>query len=787
MYSSNGYGGQRPVYDNSRPDDYRPPQGSHSGYGNRGSYGSRDVGADIRAHALAFLEDICRGLDAAMNNGSGERLYGLVERALDRQVSETVRYFDNFVRVAGNDDPAIVAGVTTAGVMMANVIQQSDQRVRDDILNWARKEWEIICNTANDFERIIGRTRSTSNYGSRDQPQQSGASTYGSGGQKTSLVNPQEPAQEPGERKTHVAMTSMASLFMEAEAESAQPTKPVYSHGSDDQQQDDDNHPARNLIDPMRPQTGSVLDWMSDRDPKPVNRENEPTRAATYAPVNNTPQPAAEPFQYGSDPIFNSMYDNMQAAAGNRDAAAHAVTSQPVQGVDFVEQHELPVEGGEVIFKPNYDDLLGKTDNDGVMEDFDDVSFDPTDPSHDALALLNFAARTLVDPVLCKGWKFYESDVDGQIPYDRSVSPYPMAYDALHFVKFRFVNPQGKLVEFIKPKYPEGTDMEMQDHIEEMLVVRSAGSSINILEILQNTEKRVPTAHNRKEVKADTAKGIEAKVATADRKAFDGQVRNTTSDSIARAIKSKLASERAIAIEGFNERRLTPVYLGKEGVAELEKFRHIVAAAATFSGLVNKVKPALDKMPETFQTEYRNRLTARFNDFLRNRMAMDFEIEDFFEDYEDAKTELADQLGENTATDKLNIEFKSFGRFAKIMPREAGRYPDVLGKDLATNDYVVFVTTMATINLPFESVEGLGVVPDEDERFIGVAESQNPHLYKLLTSVATAAHEVFNNPAEIIRVITTDDKVYYVDKGAFSVDGDCYIVSHRNRVAELLS
>jgi hypothetical protein len=121
------------------------------------------------------------------------------------------------------------------------------------------------------------------------------------------------------------------------------------------------------------------------------------------------------------------------------------------------------------------------------------------------------------------------------------------------------------------------------------------------------------------------------------------------------------------------------------------------------------------------------------------------------------------------------------------MPREAGRYTDVLGKDLATNDYVVFVTTMATINLPFESVEGLGVVPDEDERFIGVAESQNPHLYKLLTSVATAAHEVFNNPAEIIRVITTDDKVYYVDKGAFSVDGDCYIVSHRNRVAELLS
>lgn len=788
MYSSNGYGGKRPVYDNSRPDEYRPANASQGGYGNRSGYNSRNVGDDVRRQAETFLEQICRELDAALNNGYGETLYGMVMRSLDRQLDETLRYFENFVRAAGNDDPATVAGVTTAGVMMANVIQQSDPRVCDDINRFAAPTWAIICNTANDFEAIIGRTRTTAgtNYGSRDR--ESGGAAYGSGGQKTSLVSPQEPTTARGERVSGVATASLASLFMEAEAEATHSTesKPVYSHGHDDAV-DDDNHPARTIIDPMRPQTASVVDWMSNRDPAPVNRENEPTRAAAYVPVNQPPKQPAEPFQYGSDPIFNSMHDNMQAAATLRDAQSEAVTSQPIKGVDFVEQDELMVEGGDVFFKPDYADLIHKTDNDGVMEDFDDVEFDPTDPSHDALALLNFAARTLADPVACKGWKFYESDLDGQVPYDRSVSPYPMAYDALHFVKFRFVTPKGKLVEFIKPKYPEGTDMEMQDHIEEMLVVRSAGSSINILEILQNTEKRVPTAQNRSEVKADEAKGIEAKVATADRKAFDGQIRNTTSDSIARAIKEKLASERALEIEGFNERRLTPVYMGKAGVKELEKFRHVAAAAATFSGMISHVLPALGNMPETFQKEYRNRLTGRFNDFLRNRMAMDFEIEDFFDDYEDARKELEDQLGENTATNKLEIEFKSFGRFAKIMPREATRYTDVLGKDLATNDYVVFITTLATINLPFESVEGLGVVPDADERFIGVAESQNPHLYKLLSSVATAAHELFNNPVDIIRVITTDNKVYYVDRGAFSVDGDCFIVSHRNYVAEQLS
>lgn len=786
MYSSNGYGGQRPVYDSSRPDEYRPANASQGGYGNRGGYSARNVGAEVHQHAVTFLEQICRELDGALNNGYGETLYGMVTRSLDRQIDETVRHFENFVRAAGNDDPAAVAGVTTAGVMMANVIQQSDPRVADDIVRYAGNTWNVICNTANDFEAIIGRTRSTTNYGKQNR--EPAGTTYGSGGQKTSLVSPQEAETPRGDRVSSVATASMASLFMEAQAEETQNTssKPVYTHGDDTA--DDENHPARTIIDPMRPQTGSVVDWMSNRDPAPVNRENEPTRAATYAPVNPPPKaPLAEPFQYGRDPIFNSMHDNMQAAAMLRDAQSEAVTSQPLQGVDYVEQDELTVEGSEVFFKPNYDDLLNKTDNDGVMEDFDDVVFDPADPSHDALALLNFAARTLADPVACKGWKFYESDLDGQVPYDRSVSPYPMAYDALHFVKFRFVNPKGKLVEFIKPKYPEGTDMEMQDHIEEMLVVRSTGSSINILEILQNTEKRVPTAQNRSEVKANEAKGIEAKVATADRKAFDGQIRNTTSDSIARAIKEKLASERALEIEGFNERRLTPVYMGKAGVKEMEKFRHVAAAAATFSGMISHVLPALKNMPETFQKEYRNRLTGRFNDFLRNRMAMDFEIEDFFDDYEDARKELEDQLGENTATNKLELEFKSFGRFAKIMPREATRYTDVLGKDLATDDYVVFITTLATVNLPFESVEGLGVVPDADERFIGVAESQNPQLYKLLSSVATAAHELFNNPVDIIRVITTDNKVYYVDRGAFSVDGDCFIVSHRNYVAEQLS
>lgn len=783
MYSNGGYGGQRPLYDNSRPDDYRPvTRHAGGGYGSQGNtgYGNNNLPNLVREQSLSFLDRICRNLDHAMNNGYGENLYGLVERALNREVNETLRFFSSYERAAGNDDPTVVAGVTLAGWLMASVIESSDPRIMQDVAEWARQDWDIICNTASDYEAITGRQRRRAAQPQGRRP----VDNYGSAGQQTTLVSPSEPPTRRGEGPKS-AVSSLASMFMAAEAEREQVSESRIVHADPTPVSD------MEIVDPMRPQkTSSVVDWMSDRDQPVRQREEAPTRPAQYqpvAPASKTAPAVENAFQYGKDPIFNSMYDNMRAAADQRDLAAESETSRPMEGVEFVEAVELPIDGDEVFFQPDYSDLTDTADNDGILEDFDDIQFDPADPKHDALALVNFAARTLVTPELCGGWKFYESDRDGLVDYDRDISPYPMAYDAAHFVKFRFISPNGKLVEFIKAKYAEDSGMEMQDHIEEMLVVRSSGSSINVLEVLQQTERRVPTPTNRKEVKADVAKGIEAKVATADRAAFDTQIRNTTSEVIAKAIKSKLASERNTTIEGFNERRLTPIYLGKEGKDRLEALRHVVVAAATFTGFVTKTAPILEKLPKDFQELYRARLTAHFNNFLRNRMAMDFEIEDFYDDFEAAKEELADQLGENTATDKLNLEFKAFGRFAKVMPRSAERYTDILGADIATEDYVVFVTTMSTVTLPFSSEEGAGVVPDADERFIGVAESRNPHLYKLLSSLLESAKDVFNNPADIVRVITNDDNVYYVDKGAFSVDGDCYIVSHRDRVADLLS
>lgn len=764
MYETQGYRSQQP-----------------SGYGN-----SRRDEEDILSAAEKFVNDQCQEIDRALNNRMGEEIFRLVTNGFNRYIGDVVnnlRYFEDAAR-RNRDNPLVMAGCGLGGWLMYSVIQTSDRRIADDIRRYAGQTFDMIAGVSGDYASVMGldRRRESPGYGNsdygREAPASTGAGAYGSRGQKNDLfVSHSEPtaSRRSGSTLSNVAGGNMASLFMEAEADT-QPGgtthRPESSHVEPTEREYQRAEESR--PDPLRAKTGSMMDWMSD--------------GANFTPVEPVVKPSEPAFEYGTDPHFNNMFDAMQHSAQDRDIRHHNESSAPMRGVDIVDESELQViDGGEVHFQPNFDDLSRETDESGVMEDLDDVAFNPADEQHDALALLNFAARTLNNSTACGGWKFYENDVDGDVAYDRRVTPWPMAYDAIHYVKFRFINPEGLLVEFIKPKYPEDTDVEMQDHIAELLIVQSKGSSVNVLELLQKTEQRIDVSDNRREVAADEATGIEAVVATADRKAFDTSIRNTTSDVIAKAIKDKLSKDREVTIEGFNERRLVPVYMGADGFKEMDKFRHIVAGMATFDKMASKLPDALSKMPEGFRTVYLERLTARFNDYLRNRMAMSFHVQNFTDDFADAKALLIEELGETTATEKLNAEFKQFSRFAKILPREATRYTDILGSALATEDYAVFVTTIATVTLPFSTVDGMGVVPDKEERFVGVAESQSPHLHKLLSTVRKSAQEVFNNPADIVRVITTDNAVFYVDTGAFAVDGDCYIVSHRSRVADLLS
>lgn len=805
-------GNQRPLYD-SRRDDYNGAR-QQPQYGQQQQSYSRpqqnNLDQDVRHAAMQFARQLGESLDRNVGNKIGEQVYSLVDGGIDRYLNDVVRNFQAFEQAAGRDNPVVVAGSTLAAWLMFSIVEQSDQRFRNDIIHYGGNDYDVIRNASNDYNRIMTNNRGgggynrdsgTGGYGSRDQQQgQSRNNDYGSRGQNTSLVNPMpsEPAGSNDRTRT-VKITSLADLAAMADQDELVNASSTLVDSSDHR----DQQYEQVRTDPTRAHTSSMADWAAEAEERPavtnpVSQRVQPRAPASFTPVSNARPPEQDgrritegPLEYGDDPMFNKMMENMRDTAVRRDSTFDEQQralrdALPDPDVEFVEENELELVNGQVRFKDDFDDLLN-ADEDGILENFDDVSFDPADDSVNALDLLNFAVRTLVDPTVCNGWKLYELERDGNYDYDRSINPYPRAYNAHTHVKFRFISPKGLLVEFLKPKFPEGTEVEMQDHIAELLVTRSKGTSVNIVGLLQGVEKRMNVKANRVEVKENKPEGIEAIVATADVKAFDTQPRLTTSDSVATAIRSKLAVDRSTTIEGFNERRLELFYLGAEGFKQLEQFRHSAAAPATFDILVKRLPMALGHMPTAFCDLYRNRLTARFNDFLRNRMGMDFDVEDFFEDFEDARAELIDQLGELTTKDKLDREFKSFSRFVKIMPRSAVDYKGVYGEELATAEYAVFATTISTINLPFDSKEGMGCVPEEDERFVGVAESDSPYLYKLLSTIRKSGAESFNNVPDVIRVITTDNAVYYVDTGAFASEGDCYIISHRNRVAELLS
>lgn len=820
-YSS--YGNQRPVYD-TRTDQYS--QSSSGGY-DRGGYGTggygnqgRNVAGDIENVAIAFATKICQEIDRRVGSGLGEGLYRQFDACVVQFSRNCAERFQSFVDAAGRDDPIAIAGTTLAGLILDTCLRKSNPRFTDDIARYAPAEYDLICQTARDHDSIINPQRRDNGprddrsvgYGNQGEEWSRGGGDrggnrnsgygnqngYGSRGQTTSLVNQSEPdAPSNGDSVSQVSQPNLAMLAMAAERDAERDNPRPKQSQLVEPGQHRDNPPdavRKGAIQQDRAHGTSMLDWMKpDLPVEPEERrivEPRPVSgSATFTPLNTTSTPVpAEPFQYGSDPVFNSMADKMQAAAMQRDLAAEHREATPMRGVEYVEARDLEVDGEDILFQPDHSDLYAAhTGTDGIMEDFDDVLFDPTDPKHDLMALYNFGARSLAFPEQCGGWKFYECEIDGALQYDRSISPWPMAYDAIHNVKLCFINPKGLLQEFVKPKYTKDQTMEMQDHIPELMIVATKGNEVNILELLTGTTARVNTKDNRNGVKENKAKGVEAVIATADRNAFDINPRNTINDQTAFAIKDKLEAERKTKIEGFNERRLTPVYMGPEGIKAMETFRHQAAAPATFDAFASKIPKALEAMPTAFVVEYTKRLTARFNDFLRNKMAMDFEIEDFFGDFFDAVAELEEQLGEATTADKLNKEFVSFSRMGKIMPRVAANYTDVLGTALATDDYVVFVTLMTTVAMPFSSTDEDGIVPDADVKYIGVAESQSPHLHKLLATVSLSAREVFNGNFDILRIITTDNRVFYVDIGAFSVEGDCYIVAHRNYQAELLS
>lgn len=720
--------------------------------------------------------------DPANNARAGDDIRIHLERVIDPAIDHMLSRWEEFQALGGaiGESYMQTMGYSIAANAALEYID-GNQQFRDYVVSRFDQAYGKLDMFVRPLEDVIRRANhqygNAGAYGGHSQPAQprpaayatppSSRIQYGQGNADNPMVVSGDPTRPTAQQQNEGGGHRSGLMAGVTRAKTTQ-SEPVY-------QQPPQSEPKQ-----------QYFGGASTRKPTPVQQPTAPaeqTIARPRADFTRQPTVSHEPVQHGKDPAFNMALDMMRRTAGGP-TADETMQQQPLMDIP-------PLSDDEIIMQHRYDDSLDDPTltqgmyhepDDGIVEDFNDYTFDPLAADNTATQISEFVYR-LAHGGSVAGWSFYDPKQpgDARYPVER---PFPVVYNALTHVKFTLVNKDNRIIEIIKEK---DADMEMQDHIDDDLSVATKGHRVNILEVLNQTATRMNVSENRKEVKENKAKGVDAVVATADRKAFDNKVISTTSNAVADMLVQRLADVRDVTIEGYHERRLTPIYVGEEGVKNLESFQHTVGAAATFKAFAEMIPRAMSDLPEAFVTEYTARLTAFFNDFLTTRLGVDFWTENFFEDFSDAYEEAGNLLGERIAADKFHEEFKRFAKFAKVMPRSTDGYPDVLGTALTQPGFVAFATTITTVTLPFTSEEGKDILPVDGAAYQGVESTHTPELFKVLKTLLRSGQETFNGEANVTRVITKDGKVYYVQTGAFSVEGDALVMAQKSYLINHLS
>lgn len=811
QYTGNGQSkfGGTPLYQDQQPGYGQPPQQQYGyqqpaqqpyGYQHpqQGGYAPIDPGVELERHATTHIHVLIRMLNST--NQMGAAIEPFVWAHIPPLVGDMVKDWNIILRELGHRFNEEQLGKMIASCAVLTEIAKNE-RMKHDLMTYDRGTWDMIMASFTTYVDIIegnfvklgGRTNG---YGQPQQggygyqPQQQRASV-GSNGLKTDLFTtthqqpnkPQQPSLTTAKSSGlfHVAVEAERERVMTQPSSVEQPREEPAFVPNPGQRYYDDSNEAKRPTPVQKPQNA----------PQPVHTRSNSNAAWNGGNTRTTIPPRIQdgPLEMGSDPIFNQMAEDMHRVAVGRDSdfqyqQAMQQSAQPeVEGIEILTEADLPPLNADLYFdmSPKAEPIVGG-DDDGVMEDFDDLSFDPTKPHHTDLDLDAFEARLRVaNGAPINGWRLYDrrQHPDARFPITR---PFPMAYDVLTQNRYLFLNEDNIIIEVIKAK-----TMDMNDHIDDDLSVSTEGKRVNILQVLAGVEQRMNISANRREVKEDKEKGISAIVATADQKAFDNTPINTTSSEVTEALIAKLSDKRETTIEGYHERRLTPVFMGAKGMAALQVFSNTLGSIPTFRSFADRVPEALAKMPAAFAKEFTARITAYFNEMVKYRLGSEYQCDDFFEDFSEMVEVMTEELGASILMDKMQAEYKRFARFAKVMPRDAGGYGDVLGSAFAGGDFVVFVTTISTLAVPFSSEEAGEILPTADTASLGVNETDTPRLYGLIKAMRTAGRETFNSDANILRFVTSDGKVYYVETSSFSVEGDVFVVSSQNFIADHLA
>lgn len=491
-------------------------------------------------------------------------------------------------------------------------------------------------------------------------------------------------------------------------------------------------------------------------------RRNAPTKAS-FTPVNRRPPDQPVKIELPQPEIIHQTFEDGDDEMFNMVAKQAIVTSVEKTEEAHARQAEL-------------------SDNfDGVVEELGDYT---TTFDFDALfklegAELERAVDKLIAGKAVGTLELYDPIKHRTAHYPEEL-PFPLAINPLTHRKIVVVE-NG----VIRERILERTDVELKDHVDDYAESATEGRRVDIAGIIRGVAQRVPTDKNKTAVPADPENGIEAVMATADELAFPTTVINSSSAAVGDISRNLLSKSLGVAIEGMNERRITPFLVDEEFKTEIKALFRRIGASLQFTVLHSIVEKFCKDHPSEFSRALNARLTGYFNNVLRFAFALPISITDFVEDYLDARDEILNVYGKEIGMERMTKEFMLFRKTVCADASDFTDFDTVLPASLLGEDYhyVALIDTIATVTLPFSSTDADAMLPNVAIKTLAVTRSQTPTLVALIENMSKVSANAFGRLPDQLRLVTSDNVVFYVYRGTFS-NGDVFVVSRDNRAVQ---
>lgn len=508
----------------------------------------------------------------------------------------------------------------------------------------------------------------------------------------------------------------------------------------------------------QKPEPAPRISRPTDRDVQRTTRRREEVRQRVGNGYNPVPQHvtsaanSVEPVDLSDDPVFAKMARNAEHAALDN-AERH---NRHYQSLSNDETREDWLDDG----------------TDGIVEDatdyFERVGLD-TVSEMSADEIVEFAARVasngsvngmeIYDPIKHRGARY---------PMD---NPFPLAIDPYTHFKEVFVQ-DGIIHEFVRVK------VNIEDHVEG-LSKEVEGKKINFAKALRNTESRLPLSDKiGKDVIETVSTSRDYTLDAVESNTFPSKAILTTGATLTDLSIQSMEQLTGSKVEGYHETRVNPILVTVEEREAIKAFFAGLIVVASFDSLSTYIAKHREKLPVLFMTTFEKHITAVFNDLLKFRVGAGVQVDNLSDDFEELRAVLEKDMSHLTVNEIMSREYGRFRRFALRDVTAFDKYAEVLpAAYLDKADSMVAITTnISTVRLPVSSEEAMGYLPTTKTEILAANTTNTPILVEFIRNLMRTSLPAFNAPADLLRIVTNDNVVFYINRGTFS-DGDVFVIS----------